>query len=423
MMKYEESLYIEENGHYKEIIHLHDLQQSLVLNASENPYEILLLDMQNQQVLARFQYGYSEDYEGFSFAVSPRHNYLIIKEIRYGLSADELYTTLYALTKTQTEHNTCSQTHSSTHSRYDQLQPAWFQSYNDLEFIFSNDEEESTIYTHGETIDNLELICTYHAGGTEADNRQVKLRQTYCYPKVSLNSDIVEKRLSLNLANDKVVKNLTQLKREHNKSLFRLNIPTLTQTVNALLNQYYGKTTMHWHHTLLGSSALGSDSDSLTHHLNQLNIPYQKLTNEDKSIDLISIILPILFEPTYTIQSIEHINQSAAENGFMYLGFSLDQNRKIDHWSYAVNSCYALYENLSVMLSDNIISIQDFPEYFHQLQHKHDACHLESFFSPEQRENLASVNQLLEEFDEWQIKAPELKERIRHCFAEAAPDT
>ena len=52
-MKYEEAIYIDNEGEEKEIIHLYDLNQSLVVDYAEDPQHIQLIDMKTKKVIRK----------------------------------------------------------------------------------------------------------------------------------------------------------------------------------------------------------------------------------------------------------------------------------------------------------------------------------------------------------------------------------
>ena len=158
-MKYEETICVEKDDEYQEIIKLYDLNQELVVDYINEPGFVRLIDMDSREIISKFQYG-DGDLEGFSFAVSPRHNYLIVKECREGISLDDLYATIYCLKDKENfkPHNP---------SQYGPLKSHRFHSHYHLTFMFSNDPEESTVWLSGQEVSDLNVIDVFEYGDFE----------------------------------------------------------------------------------------------------------------------------------------------------------------------------------------------------------------------------------------------------------------
>ncbi|NVJ50130.1 MAG: hypothetical protein HWE11_07075, partial [Gammaproteobacteria bacterium] len=82
-MQYQESLFIDKEGNEQMIIKLFDLQWMLLVDYASAPNIIQVIDMNDNRVLHKVRYGDGDSLEGFSFAVSPFHNYLVVKEAAY----------------------------------------------------------------------------------------------------------------------------------------------------------------------------------------------------------------------------------------------------------------------------------------------------------------------------------------------------
>lgn len=426
-MNDDETIFIEENGHCREILNLHDRQQSLLLDYRDAPYEIQLLDTPSGQVLARFPYGENEDYEGFSFEVSPRRNYLIIKEIEHGLSADTLYITLYALKAKSalTQDGQVLTSEADAASAAHALQPGVFESYTNPDVVFSNDVDETTLWLLGNRIDHLPVIEAYHYGDSEIapggeNARRVTLYQGETYPMVPLAPAISERRVSLNLSADKVVQGLEALQRQQHQSLCRLPLPaaTLANAVAAMLARQETTEGLCLVHTLVCCARLGANPEGLVRRLALLQLPHQVLSHPDPSLTYIEVSLPLIREPSYAVQSVDHMNQLALEQGCLYSGVCIRPPHALSQWQDALDAGFELYRTLAMLLTDRAVSEQDFADSFHQLLEQHERCDFNAGFSDAQCSALEHISLALSQFDDWEIREEALRLQVAEALGQ-----
>lgn len=416
IMKYEESKVIEDNGQYKEVIHLHDLQQSLVVDHNENPYEIKLLDMQSDEVLATFKYGYNEEHEGFSFTVSPRHNYLIVKEVQYGQSMDNLYATLYCLKDKKAVRPSKLTTLDSLHSPY-------FHSFTHLTFLFSADMDENTMWVHGRKIDNLDVIDVYEYGDSEPDENgsnalHAKFYKTASYPMVALDSAFNEGSIGLQsgLTADTVVNNFADLKRKEFKAVCAFDLHPFSGAIPEILVKSDGAENIYLSHSMLGSITLKSNTTAFKEELKKLTLSFSGVLDEKSYLEYISISLPLAPNAEYIKQSIAHLSRLCSEYGVIYQGFFIGKNKVVNTWQQALNESFLLSQALAEYLDKNLLSMSAYTELFYKLMRKHQAVDLMPHFTELQQQSFTDIDTALSQFDDWDIQEEELRQTIRRCL-------
>ena len=259
-MKYEQSIVIETHDKRQEIIRLFDLDQALVLDYNEDENHIFLTDMTSGKVLNKFPYGNGGYLEGFSFAVSPRHNYLIVKEVVYGESYDNLYATLYRLKNISLDDDECKQLKQPIGAG--RLMAVKFESYYYLRFLFGDGEHETSIWLQGQSVDNLEVIECYQYGGRKAvegypQSYEALLYKVNAYPAVALDPDIRDGVSRYGLSPHTVVNDLATVKRNQLKALSALELnDSLKRHLKALYTRHDEYLMQH---IVLASSCFKSD--------------------------------------------------------------------------------------------------------------------------------------------------------------------
>ncbi len=397
-MKYEETLFISDKDSETKIVRLHDLGQELVHDEIHDPFHIQLKDMSSGEILMRFDYGQDngdDDFglEGFSFSVSPRHNYLIVKEVQYGVSLDNLYASIYCL-----KNIPCSpiDEHSGINPEY----ISTFTSHYFLTLLFSPDEHEETLWVHGQAIDRLNTIDVYRFGGVKKglndDNVSLaKFHIESSYPAVKLELALRDRRFQGNLTDSQIVNSLQQVSLESDKKLCTLDCRTL------LPIDSHAKMLRH---SLLGSRIFKCDLTSLQAKLNSLGIQSALLSvnsKHAKPVSLLFIYTQITSSQTTNMIAIELINSLAQEYLAVYDGFECVEDIQPISWDEQPSVSFGFYAQLSCSVVEAKMTVSEFYRAFNQLTMKHQIHGVSEFFSAQQEHKIDAISLLLSQFDDY----------------------
>lgn len=407
LMKYEESLYIEESGQEKEIIHLYDLEQSLVVDHLDAPNEVQRICMNSGKVLGKYQYGTDENFEGFSFAVSPRHNYLIVKEIDYGVSYDRLYATIYCLTDLQP--NTPPNA-----DDYGLLSTPQFSSFHSLTFYFSNDANEQTLWVHGQEINNIPLINTYEFGDsikttTGSDGRLAQFYKVASYPAIALDKKVRDGS-SYNFPNLTRESLFNTLDSINNAAYIKLcEYPTalVSKSLPAISELHGNLKHIEIAHFAYAVNDEKCDIGTFIRELSQLGIPHSKSASTTNTTENVFVVshFSIMNVPLFITQSIGHFAALCAKHGVIYEGAIFGEHQNKSHR-------FTLYSSLGNYCASGFVAVNDYITLFYLLRRKHDEGKIWDNFTPSQQHYLEDVSLALSLFDDWEITEDELKQRI-----------
>lgn len=406
-MKYEEALYLEENRQEKEIIHLYDLQQSLVVDHLDAPNEIQRICMNSGEVIGKYQYGTDGNYDGFSFAVSPRHNYLIVKEIDYGVSYEQLYATIYCLKDLQP--NTPSNA-----DEYGLLSSPQFSSFHSLTFLFSNDVNERTLWVHGQEINNIPLIDTYEFGDsikttTWSDGKLAQFYKVASYPAIALDKEIRDGSSYNfpNLTRESLINTLDSINNAAYIKLCEYPTALLSKSLPAISESLDNSKHLEVTHLMYAVNNKRGDIGTFVRELSQLGIPHgESIVTTDKSDNtFIASQFSITNVPLFITQSIGHFAALCTKHGVIYEGAILGEHRNEQHR-------FTLYSSLGSYCARGFVAINDYITLFYLLRRKHSEGKVWENFTPRQQEYLENVSLALSLFDDWEITEDELKQRI-----------
>ncbi|NQZ11152.1 MAG: hypothetical protein HRT35_28705 [Algicola sp.] len=421
-MKYEESLTIDEDGKQQEIIHLYDLNQTLVLDYNQDPSHIVLSDMTTGAVIKRFTYGenrgdgsdYEGSLEGFSFAVSPRHNYLIIKEAIYGQSVDDLYATLYCL-KSCLKDCSAKDAELKTPRNVESLgalKTVEFHSWYHLTFMFSNDEDESELWVQGQMVDNLELIDHYQYGGSEPVKdapqcTEAKLYKVNSYPSVPLDHEIRDGGRQFGLAAHTVVNDLNRMKRDQLRALSQIDLDK-----EYIAKLYKKHNDFSIEHLLLASSTFAPDTQAIKSMLDTLDLKFycaQDTTKIDVTLETIVVYSSPESSISAAMQTITLLSKLAQEHGLVYQGYSVtNTQQKALTWQQAIELCFGQYQFLCQSVTDKTLSLDSFIPRFHALAKIHNKLEFDDYFSETQWHKLDTLSTGLSQFDDYDITEAQL---------------
>ncbi|GEA10569.1 hypothetical protein [Alteromonas sp. KUL49] len=408
-MKYEESLYLEENGQEKEIIHLYDLHQSLVVDHINAPNEIQRICMSSGEVIGTYQYGTDENYEGFSFAVSPRHNYLIVKEIDYGVSYDRLYATIYCLTDLQP--NTPSNV-----DDYSLLSTPQLSSFHALNIMFSNDVNEQTVWVHGQEINNIPLIDTYEFGSSTVatEDNKGKLAQFYkvaSYPAIALDKKVRDGSSYHfpNLTRESLFNTLDSINNAAYIKLCEYPTALVSKSLPAISELHGNLKHIEIAHFMYAVNDEKCDIRSFIREMATLGVPCKEsVTTIGKTESTLVVSqFSIMNVPLFITQSIGHFAALCTKHGVIYEGAILGEHRNELHR-------FTLYSSLGNYCARGFVAVNDYITLFYLLRRKHDEGKIWDNFTPSQQRYLEDITLALSLFDDWEITEDELKQRITY---------
>lgn len=299
---YEDSSQITDNDSDIETIRLFDLRKEVVFDYDNDPYRLQLRDMDTGETLAYFNYGQDngdDDFglDGLNFTVSPRHNYLIVKEIQYGISLDTVYATIYCLKQPPVDDLADNKNISSNYQSH-------FTSHHFLTLLFSQDEHESTVWVHGQQIDRLTTIDVYIHGGykecTESGVIQPKMFIETAYPAVPLESILRDREFSGELSGHDVVNSLDKISEQNDKELCELKLnglmPLNLDVLRLSANVNGDSAPLQLCHSFIGSRIFKGDLTALQERVKALGMTSQMLsinTSHKKPVSLLFVFTPV----------------------------------------------------------------------------------------------------------------------------------
>jgi len=426
---YEERIHTKDNGSGIETIRLFDLRKEVVFDYDNDPYRLYLRDTDSDEALVYFDYGQDngdDDFgiDGLSFSVSPRHNYLIVKEIQYGISLDTVYATLYCLKQPPVDDLADNTTNSSQYQSH-------FTSHHFLTLLFSQDEHENTIWVHGQQIDRLTTIDVYKHGGykecPESGVIQPKMFIETAYPAVPLENLLRYREFSGELSGHDVVNTLDKISEQDDRELCQLKLNGLlplnldVMRITAKIND---KTTpVRLCHSFIGSRIINGDLKALQAKVKSLGMSSQLLdinTAHEKPVSLLFVFTPIAEVEMFNHQSIELMNQLAQQYLVIYDGFQLATpsliNGSLITWEEQPILSYGYYRQLSALLIANSIKASQFYELFNRLMMKHQIHGLWELFTPTQQNNIDDIALVLSQFDDYDKTDEEVVTAVQHVF-------
>ncbi|WP_289028839.1 hypothetical protein [uncultured Paraglaciecola sp.] len=464
---YEEHEHTENGNSQRDVIRLYDLGQELVFDSNIDPLHILLRDMQTQVVIARYAYGLvygnDEDFglQAYDFSVSPRHNYLIVKEIQLGPSIDILYAKLYCL-KPLPANDFTHNHHVSNNTK------RTFESFQFLSFLFSHDQHESTLWVHGEQIDHLTTIDEYKYAhcdvrlSSEEDGPQNDKGAVFkihaSYPAVALEEGLRDRKYQMNLHPAQVVNSLEKITAQSDSELCELYTRGLEALyAPAALGLELGlgisaentqtKQTAWLCHSLIGSRILNLDVEAISlelkrlgficHNLLPQDLPSQNSDqNQAKPLARVLAYAPLANQTLFTTHSIALVNKLAQQHHIVYDGFQVctvnsnalgpstsSPNALSSNtwpvqptWQQAITLSFKLYKQLGNLLVKQQLSSMLFTKHFERLSKKHQIHGIADLFSPQQNKAIGEVRAALSQFNDYELSDAELTQAVNDAL-------
>lgn len=413
--KYEEYIEIYESNQEKEIIKLYDLNQELVLDFNEDEYHIYLRDLDTGEEITRFPYGQREGSQGYSFVVSPRHNYLIIKELEEGVSVETLYATVYCLKDINSEKPKYVEELGAPSDPF-------FRSHSHLSFFFNDGDNEKTIWVQGQTNGDLELIDVYSFGGTKADKHNSKnlYAQFYkiaSYPSVELETEIRDHRQSIYLRPRMVVNTLEDMSPSPFEELEPLPLTHSTQPLINFLKEQQPEARSLTHIIVLDTN-FSSLPGKLRIELDRHCFSYEIITCEVSAVlekpsrFYFLISTPLTIDGAAEVQAISLLNRIAKETDAIYEGYTCRHLSNYTETDMQMNS-FKLYEELAKGCLARKIKIEELTELINTLSDKHKVLGISEIFSGQQQTLLSDVKQCLNDFSYYEASEEEVEYALK----------
>lgn len=417
-MQYQESLFIDKEGNEQMIIKLFDLQWMLLVDYASAPNIIQVIDMNDNRVLHKVRYGDGDSLEGFSFAVSPFHNYLVVKEAAYGQSSDDLYASIYCL------RDLASLPLQNTTGNPVATIPM-FSSHRHLTFMFSSDSEEQMLWVAGQQSGDLELLDEYqfHQSAQPSNDDSLPQAQFFkvaSYPYVKLDPRIRDGNSTEYLTPSLVVNDLTRIEREARQQQFAFRLhkeyqELLTSLVaNFDAQQPSDTSQLRFVQTCVSNDKPLVNKMGFERALQQLNLTYVVMFNESEEGGRYYwyIEQPMLSDPAYLLQSVVLLNELCGRHGLVYEGVQLSADAPPKGWQEAMFFSLGGYiAYCSSFLSDNINN-DSFIQLVSDLMAKHRYFNFNEFYSESAYDFVESLRLAFNQFDDWEIKEPELRQKV-----------
>lgn len=409
--KYEEYVEIDEEKNQKEIIKLYDLNQELVLDYYEDEFHIYLRDLATGKEIAKFQYGEEGLSEGYSFTVSPRHNYLIIKEVQEMVSCERLEATIYCLKDIKFE----------TPRRvedYARLSAPWFNSYTHLSFFFDDRDNERTILLQGQKNGDVELIDVYQFGGVEVNvtSPNVKLAQFYkvtSYPSVQLDTKIRDHIQGTYLRPHTLINSLDKLEPNRFQELKTIDINTNLKEYIQFLKDKCSSTKKLTHVIILDNRFCDFPA-KLARELDSHGFDYSVVehnhsnTNSQLVRHYYVISTPLTEVHDLEVQAISLLNKLAKELDVVYEGFGIKEQSLISEKCMRSNS-FRLYKELIQGYLNHKLTIEQLQSNLETLFEKHEVIGINEEFGESKLTTLNTLMSNFNNFDFYEISKDELE--------------
>ncbi|WMS86811.1 hypothetical protein [Pleionea litopenaei] len=409
-MACQEYIEVSDEGNEKTIIKLHDLNLILMVEHARSPNIIQVLEQDSEELLYSVRFGDGKSLDGFSFDVSPHHNYLIVKEAVYGQSLDDLYATLYCLKDK-------SPLPYQEKGKEPKAVKPLFHSHYHLTFTFSADLDEQQVSVSGTQTGDLNRIDVYQFAESATASGSNSLPEAFfypivSYPQVALDPQIRQGHLDIYLKDHLVVNDLATIKRRAMVEQFALSDFNAWRALLAASQKLSDETDKkHWQHSLLCCDAVGSDVAGLQRQLQRSGFTVELLEQSypEGHFTLCSILQPFSSEAQHVLPLMMMLSDLTSRFGAVYQGVQLKGEIDSSDRSFEADSL-AHYHLLCLSFAQSLLSLEDFRVLASTLLQKHQALDFDCIFSENASDLVYDIRSALNKFDDWEIKEPELRQ-------------